>query len=61
MVLHRGRLRVVVNLGAAPATVALSAPPGEVLLASGTAAAHQQSVHLDAESFAVVTLSETTF
>ena len=61
VVLHRGRLRVVVNLGAAPATVALSAPPGEVLLASGTAAAHQQSVHLDAESFAVVTLSETTF
>jgi maltooligosyltrehalose trehalohydrolase len=61
VVLHRGRLRVVVNLGAAPATVALGAPPGEVLLASGTVAADRGGAHLDAESFAVLTLSETAF
>jgi maltooligosyltrehalose trehalohydrolase len=59
VVLHRGHLRVVVNLDAAPATVALDAPPGEVLLASGAATADGKVVQLDAESFAVVTLSGT--
>ena len=34
VVLHRGELRVVVNLGRAPATVALGTPAAEVLLAS---------------------------
>jgi maltooligosyltrehalose trehalohydrolase len=61
LVLHRGRLRVVVNLGPAPATVALGAPPGEVLLASGAVAADRGGAHLDAESFAVLTLSGTAF
>ena len=50
---------MVVNLGAVPATVALDAAPAEVLLASGTVATDRTGVRLDAESFAVVTLSGT--
>ena len=56
LVLHRGALRVVVNLGAQPATVALDGPPTEVLLASGDATTTRDTVQLDGESFAVVAL-----
>ncbi len=59
VVLHRGRLRVVVNLGAAPATITLDTAPADVLLASGAVTPDRGGVHLDAESFAVVTLSGT--
>ncbi|RKT56291.1 malto-oligosyltrehalose trehalohydrolase [Saccharothrix australiensis] len=55
LVLHRGALRVVCNLGPA-AEVPLGAP-GEVLLASDAAEAAGQAVRLPAESFAVVQLS----
>ncbi|XVV01360.1 malto-oligosyltrehalose trehalohydrolase [Actinosynnema sp. CA-248983] len=55
LVLHRGSLRVVGNLGG-DAEVELSAP-GEVLLASGEAKVVGQVAHLPAESFAVVQLS----
>ncbi|MGQ0717064.1 MAG: malto-oligosyltrehalose trehalohydrolase [Pseudonocardiales bacterium] len=56
LVLHRGVLRVVVNLGAQPATVALDGQPTQVLLASGDASSARGSLRLDGESFAVVTL-----
>ncbi|MGH3780384.1 MAG: DUF3459 domain-containing protein, partial [Pseudonocardiaceae bacterium] len=56
LVLHRGVLRVAVNLGAQPATVALDAPPADVLLASGEATTAQDTVRLAGESFAVVAL-----
>ena len=59
LVLHRGRLRVVVNLGAAPATITLDTAPADVLLASGAVTPDRGGVQLDAESFAVVTLSGT--
>ncbi|GAA0233445.1 malto-oligosyltrehalose trehalohydrolase [Saccharothrix mutabilis subsp. mutabilis] len=55
LVLHRGSLRVVGNLGGA-AEVELPAP-GEVLLASAEAKVVGQVAHLPAESFAVVQLS----
>ncbi|GAA1353042.1 malto-oligosyltrehalose trehalohydrolase [Saccharothrix algeriensis] len=61
LVLHRGGLRVVCNLGAAAAEVPLGAG-GEVLLAStgpgeGDVQVVGQAVRLPAESFAVVQLS----
>ncbi len=56
LVLHRGALRVVVNLGAQPTTVALDGPPMEVLLASGDATTTRDTVQLDGESFAVFAL-----
>jgi maltooligosyltrehalose trehalohydrolase len=56
LVLHRGALRVVVNLSAQPATVALDSQPAGVLLASGEVTAEQHTVRLDGESFAVVAL-----
>ena len=61
LVLHRGGLRVVCNLGAAAAEVPLGAG-GEVLLAStgpgeGDVRVVGQAVRLPAESFAVVQLS----
>ncbi len=55
LVLHRGALRVVVNLSAQQITVALDGQPTQVLLASGEATTAQGSVRLDGESFAVVT------
>jgi maltooligosyltrehalose trehalohydrolase len=54
LVLHRGALRVVVNLGTQPATVALGIEPTQVLLASGGATTTQDAVRLSGESFAVV-------
>ncbi|MDQ2788483.1 MAG: malto-oligosyltrehalose trehalohydrolase [Actinomycetota bacterium] len=56
LVLHRGGLRVAVNLGAQPATIALDAQPAEVLLASGEATTARDTVLLGGESFAVVAL-----
>jgi maltooligosyltrehalose trehalohydrolase len=56
LVLHRGALRVVVNLSAQLATVALDGQPTQVLLASGEATTAQDTVQLDGESFAVVAL-----
>lgn len=56
LVLHRGALRVVVNLSARPATVALDGQPTQVLLASGETTTAQRSLRLDRESFAVVAL-----
>jgi maltooligosyltrehalose trehalohydrolase len=56
LVLHRGALRVVVNLGGQPATVAVDGPPTEVLLASGDATTTRDTVQLAGESFAVVAL-----
>ncbi|MBB5956779.1 maltooligosyltrehalose trehalohydrolase [Saccharothrix tamanrassetensis] len=57
LVLHRGGLRVVCNLGP-EADVPLGAP-GEVLLASADARVVEQAVRLPAESFAVVQLSDS--
>jgi maltooligosyltrehalose trehalohydrolase len=54
LVLHRGALRVVVNLGTQPATVALGIEPTQVLLTSGEATTTQDVVRLSGESFAVV-------
>jgi maltooligosyltrehalose trehalohydrolase len=54
LVLHRGDLRVVVNLGAAQAEVTLDRGVGEVLLASGTPRLDGRHVTLGAESFAVL-------
>jgi maltooligosyltrehalose trehalohydrolase len=56
LVLHRGALRVVVNLGGQPATVAVDGPPTEILLASGDATTTRDTVQLAGESFAVVAL-----
>ncbi|MGH3801303.1 MAG: malto-oligosyltrehalose trehalohydrolase [Pseudonocardiaceae bacterium] len=56
LVLHRGALRVAVNLSAQPVTMTLDDQPTQVLLASGEATTAQHSVRLDGESFAVVAL-----
>jgi maltooligosyltrehalose trehalohydrolase len=56
VVLHRGALRVVVNLGRAAAEVAVGAPVREVLLAGGSLEPGGIAVRLPAESFAVVAL-----
>ena len=57
LVLHRGALRVAVNLNSQPVTVVLDRQPTQVLLASGKAITAQDSVRLDGESFAVVNLA----
>jgi maltooligosyltrehalose trehalohydrolase len=57
LVLHRGALRVVVNLSAQPATVALDSAPTRVLLSSGQATTTQHTVQLDGETFAVVAVA----
>ncbi|MGH3930270.1 MAG: malto-oligosyltrehalose trehalohydrolase [Pseudonocardiaceae bacterium] len=57
IVLHRGALRLVVNLGEGVATVALDSPPTQVLLASGKAATAPDGVLLASESFALVATS----
>jgi maltooligosyltrehalose trehalohydrolase len=57
MVLHRGTLRVVVNLRAEAATVELGSQPTRVLLASGATTMGNGTVRLDGESFAVVDVS----
>jgi maltooligosyltrehalose trehalohydrolase len=57
LVLHRGALRVVVNLSAQPATVALDGAPTEVLLSSDQATPAQRAVQLGGEAFAVVAVA----
>ncbi|MCA1820346.1 MAG: DUF3459 domain-containing protein [Pseudonocardia sp.] len=57
LVLHRGALRVVVNLSAQPATVPLDRAPTRVLLSSGQATSAQHAVQLDGEAFAVVAVA----
>ena len=54
IVLRRGALWVAVNLGAAPAVVALGKPAGEMLLASADATIDGTELSLPAESFAVI-------
>ncbi|MCU1650550.1 MAG: hypothetical protein JWQ60_1699, partial [Pseudonocardia sp.] len=49
-------LRVVVNLGAQPATVALDGPGREILLASADPSIKDTDLFIPAESFAVVQL-----
>ncbi|HVL85608.1 MAG TPA: malto-oligosyltrehalose trehalohydrolase [Pseudonocardia sp.] len=56
VVLHRGRLRVVANLGPATVTVALGAPVARVLLASEGASANGDALTVGPESFAVAFL-----
>jgi maltooligosyltrehalose trehalohydrolase len=56
LVLHRGALRVAANLSPRPAAVALDGEPTQVLVASGETTTAQDSVQLDGESFAVVSL-----
>ncbi|HEX2264007.1 MAG TPA: DUF3459 domain-containing protein, partial [Pseudonocardiaceae bacterium] len=56
LVLHRGPLRVAVNLGTQPVSVALDRQPTQVLLASGEAITTSDNVRLGGESFAVVAL-----
>jgi maltooligosyltrehalose trehalohydrolase len=55
LVLHRGGLRVAVNLRPEPADAALDRPAGRVLLATPGATADGAVVRLPAEAFAVVT------
>jgi maltooligosyltrehalose trehalohydrolase len=57
LVLHRGALRVVVNLSVQPATVLLDRAPTRVLLSSGQATSAQHTVQLDGEAFAVVAVA----
>ncbi|MBV9141065.1 MAG: malto-oligosyltrehalose trehalohydrolase [Pseudonocardiales bacterium] len=56
LVLHRGRLRVVINLSPAPATVALDGLPTQVLFNSAAATPVGNAVRIDGESFALVAL-----
>ncbi|MFZ0120445.1 MAG: malto-oligosyltrehalose trehalohydrolase [Pseudonocardiaceae bacterium] len=56
LVLHRGALRVAVNLSPQGASIALHGQPADVLLASGEATTAQDTVQLAGESFAVVRL-----
>ncbi len=57
LVLHRGALRVVINLSAQPATVALDGRPTQILLASGGTTTAPHAVELAGESFAVVAVA----
>lgn len=54
LVLHRGALRVAVNLSGRPATIALDRTPTQVLLSSGQVTTAQRAVRIDGEAFAVV-------
>jgi maltooligosyltrehalose trehalohydrolase len=56
VVLHRGTLRVVCNLGAHAATVDMRGPVDRILLASEPAEGEETSLTLPPESFAVVKL-----
>jgi maltooligosyltrehalose trehalohydrolase len=55
LVVHRGAFRVVANLGAAEQVVPVAA--GEIVLASGPAQAVDGTLHLGAESAAILRLS----
>jgi maltooligosyltrehalose trehalohydrolase len=58
LVVHRGRLRVAVNLDAAPRTIGLDGPGRGLLAASaGDAALAGSVLHLPAESVAIVELA----
>ena len=57
VVLRRGDLRVVVNLGAQPVTVPLDGRSSKVLLASGQATPAPDGLLVSEESFAVVALA----
>ncbi len=57
VVLHRGALRVVVNLGDTEAGVALDRPVDEVLLTSAGAEPKDATLSVPAEAFAVVRLA----
>jgi len=54
LVLHRGRLRVVVNLGGGGVTIDLHGPIERILLASEQAEGKESALSLNAESFAIV-------
>jgi maltooligosyltrehalose trehalohydrolase len=54
LVLRRGRLRLAVNLGAGPATVALGGEAVETLLALGAVEPHGDTITLPPNAFAVV-------
>ncbi|MBC8091025.1 MAG: malto-oligosyltrehalose trehalohydrolase [Pseudonocardia sp.] len=54
VVLHRGRLRVAVNLGPDLVTLALNAPLGRILLATEPVDGHDDALTLRPESFAIV-------
>jgi maltooligosyltrehalose trehalohydrolase len=54
LVLHRGRLRVVVNLGGDGVTIDLHGPIERILLASEPAEGKEEALSLNAESFAIV-------
>lgn len=54
IVLHRGGLRVVCNLGGEPATLTLDAPVGRILLALEAVEGEKEALTLPGESFAVV-------
>jgi maltooligosyltrehalose trehalohydrolase len=56
VVLHRGRLRVAVNLGTEPAALTLG-PIGRILLASEPVVGEEDALALPPESFAVVELA----
>jgi maltooligosyltrehalose trehalohydrolase len=58
VVLHRGALRVAVNLGAEAVTLTLDYPAREILLASADAKAAGTELTIPAESFAVVELAQ---
>jgi maltooligosyltrehalose trehalohydrolase len=57
LVLHRGSLRVVVNLAAEPETITLDRPAGTALLASAEPTLSGREITLPAESFAIVRLA----
>ncbi len=54
LLLHRGTLRLAVNLGAEPVAVPLGTTAGRTLLAGGDATAAGAFVRLGAESFAIL-------
>lgn len=54
LVLRRGSLRVVVNLGDAAATIPLDARTGEILLASSAPTVHDGTIELSTNSFAII-------
>jgi maltooligosyltrehalose trehalohydrolase len=56
VLLHRGTLRVAVNLGGETVTIDLNAPIERILLASEPAEGHETALTLGPESFAVVAL-----
>jgi maltooligosyltrehalose trehalohydrolase len=58
IILHRGGLRVVVNLGSAETTVWLQETVERILLSSGEATIEGRRITLPAESFAVVEMRE---